>query len=139
MHAKVQLIPSISSGVMTETKYRFIHTYIHRYIHFVKTYYSDSGTSKTSKFIKIFDSKVFTVTKLSLWESKTLYLKNIYKKPHFSTSLAPIFWFVSLQYNHCIDVSIFVYHLRARSTALERFDQMNERVEKILFIHVCTE
>ena len=69
MHAKVQLIPSIRSRVMTGPKFGFIHTYIHAYIHtyiLFKTYYSDSGTSKTSKFVKIFDSKIFTVTKLSL-------------------------------------------------------------------------
>ena len=50
------------------------------------------------------------------------------KRQHFSISLAPIFWFMSLQYNYWIEVSIFVHHLRARSTASERFDQMNERV-----------
>ena len=33
MHAKVQLIPSIRSRVMTGTKFGFIHTYIHTYIH----------------------------------------------------------------------------------------------------------
>ena len=50
----------------------WFHTYIRTYIHtfFKNLYYSDSGTSKTSKFIKIFDSKIFTVTKLSLCESK---------------------------------------------------------------------
>ena len=35
------------------------------YIHFFKTYYSDSGTSKISKLIKIFVLKIFTVIKLS--------------------------------------------------------------------------
>ena len=43
-----------------------IHTCI-----FLKPIYSDSGTSKTPKFIKIMDSKIFTVTKLSLRESNT--------------------------------------------------------------------
>ena len=83
--AKVQLIPSIRSRVIMGTKFGFIHTYIHTYIHFLKTYYSDLGTSKTSKFIKTF-SKIFTVTKLSLWESKTAanslalsFLKLIYR------------------------------------------------------------
>ena len=71
---------------MTGTKFGFIHTYIHTYIHFFKTYYSDSRTSKTSKLIKIFELIIFTVTKLSLWESKTAanslalsFLKLIYR------------------------------------------------------------
>ena len=39
MHAKVQLIPSIRSRVMTGTKFVFIHTYIHTYVHtYIHTY-----------------------------------------------------------------------------------------------------
>ena len=49
------------------------NTYIHTYIHFFETYYSDSGISKTSKFIKIFDVKIFTyITKLLLSQRESL-------------------------------------------------------------------
>ena len=58
-----------ADNYVEQIKYAFdkiwFQTYI-LYVHFLKTYYSDSGTSKTSKFIKIFDPKIFIVTKLSL-------------------------------------------------------------------------
>ena len=46
------------------------HTHIHTYRHFLETRFSDSGTSKTSRKLKISNLKIFTVTKLSLRESK---------------------------------------------------------------------
>ena len=50
---------------------------------------------------------------LNLYRKTTLYLKNIYEKQHFSTSLAPI--------------------------TLEHYDKMNKRVGKILFLYIFTE
>ena len=54
MHAKVQLIPSTPSRVMTGTKFGFIHTYIHTYIHFFKPIILTQKTQKHRNSSKSF-------------------------------------------------------------------------------------
>ena len=46
------------------------HRYIHTHRHFLENVYFDSGSSEMSKIIEIWGSKNFTVTKLTLPESK---------------------------------------------------------------------
>ena len=53
----------------------YMYTYIRTHKHFLENAYFDSGSSEISKIIEISRSTNFTVTKLSLWESRILLRK----------------------------------------------------------------